>query len=109
MRKLTRELQVVNRAREKLNIAPLTEFPKARPGSPENCLMARSFGCRVYGSAPQYLSGLADADVKTLNAHWRNRNVWTYVVPLPPLLDKLAVEFDAGRLPELVEEAKAVA
>jgi hypothetical protein len=106
-RKLTRELQVVNRAREKLGLPTLAEFPKAIPNRATACLLARSLGRAMKVSAGrQFVACRDEKEQKALRSLWRTGAISVlfvaYGLYLPPLLNKLANEFDAGKFPELV-------
>lgn len=104
MRSLKRELQIVNRAREVLGLVPLTEFPRARPRFPFHCLIALSFNTNVGATEHgQYVCIYDRKKAAALRSLWRTRRETSHRIYLPPLLNKLAHEFDNRKLSDLIE------
>lgn len=100
------ELRMLNRARKELGLAPMTEMPKATPGSSRSCLIATALGfvvgVRFIGKGPrQYLITTSDV-AKQLRKLWHTGGRFSDEVYLPPILDRLADAFDHHRIPELI-------
>src|SRR5260370_39697412 len=109
MRNIARERQVVNRGREVLGIAPLTEFPHARPMKLDSCLLARSFQriCGTWNEQQVIIAQNAE-EQKALRILWRTKKIGEiffgqFPVAVPKLLSQLGFDFDNRRLPELIE------
>lgn len=98
-------LRYVNRVRETLGDAPLTELPKGRRVSAFDCVLARAIG-RDCSTCAEFTAFTLDEEITTLRAAGFE---CTDSLEHPVFVQRFVRDFDNGLYPELDEEEAVAA